>query len=168
MLFPLVKKVDWYNPFKAIYQCGLILIAGTCFYLYGDISLIGFDPVKSVPSIVSSSPSSDLDKKMAELLSKNTLKDHEDLYKIFKGISEYSKNAINIDNTVDVYKAIENVINTYEVKSKFTQIADLVDDKLSSLKSPAKFVEKKKEVEKLFNDLANAVKYSAENRNWEK
>ena len=108
MLFPLIKRVDWTNPLRGAYQFVMIGVMGVCLYFYdGSLVNIGQKPVPI--SVGSVAKSSDLDSKMAELLKTNTLSDHEDLYKIFKGISEYSKNAINIDTTLDVYKGIESV-----------------------------------------------------------
>jgi hypothetical protein len=153
--------------FSHLWKAVLATVVGaTLWFNPPNVNIPDFNPVET-PSVVSTS-SSPLNEEMTKALTGKSLRDHEDLFKVFKGVSEYAKNATNIDTTVDVYKAIESVINTYDLKGKFGVVADLVDKKLSSIKTPAKFIDKKSEVIKLFDELADAVKYSAEHQNWEK
>ena len=176
---PLFKE-DKYNPLSGMlnilwdrfisfaWKAGLVGIVGTViggilYYNPPNVSMQGVHPVAAV-----SVPTSPLNEEMTKILTGKSLRDHEDLFKVFKGVSEYAKNAVNIDTTVEVYKAIESVINTYDLKGKFGSVADLVDKKLSSIKTPAKFIDKKSEVIKLFDELADAVKYSAEHQKWGK
>ncbi len=137
-----------------------------------------------------------LDKDMAEALKDKTLEEHESLYKVFKGASEFSKNAQNLDivKGVEVQKALTSVMKMYDVYNKFP-IKSIMESKTRALNMPAglldtvatlKELEKKANTNitsseldsayvgftdgttvreiliKTYDDLANAVKYSAE------
>lgn len=106
---------------------------------------------------------SKLEMDMANALSDKSLADHEDLYKVFKGVSEYAKNAPNIDKTVDVYKAIAEVNIVYNIEHRFSKVSPILSEKLNTvLTGDSKFVDKKQDIIREFDELADAVKYSAE------
>lgn len=137
-----------------------------------------------------------LDTDMAKALESKTVEEHEALYKVFKGASEFAKNAKNVDmiKSVEVKQALTSVMEMYDVYNKF-QIKTIMQSKTRALNMPAglldtvstlKELEKKANANissseldtayagftdgttvreiliKTYDDLADAVKYSAE------
>lgn len=144
------------NGFQVGVLCFILGVIGVGFVGELEKSSTPLRPVAATANV------SDLNVKMAGALSKRSLADHEVLYKIFAGLSDYVSNANRLDTTVDCYKAVDEVMVVYDVKSKFREIADIIDVQLSPLKTPAKLVDKKDDVIRLFKELADAVRYSAD------
>ena len=158
MLFPLVKRVDWYNPFKAIYQCGLILIAGTCFYLYGDTDLIGLKPKNQIFTI-SSSSNADVDQTLAG----KTKQEREKIYKVIVGISEYLKNSERIHSNRILRDVVIEVFLTYKMES-YKELDALIVKKSeeAGLLKDDSLIKIKDKVINVFEKLSEEIKYNIE------
>ncbi len=155
-----------------------------------------FDTAKTPETKVISKEVTSLDTDMAKALETNTLEEHAALYKVFKGASEYAKNAKDLDivKSVEVKSAMNSVMKLYDVYDKF-RLKSIIEPKTRALTMPAGLldtVSRLKELElvqekpiskseidtiysgftdgttvreiliKTYDDLADAVKYSAE------
>lgn len=97
-----------------------------------------FDSVKTPESKAVAKEVTALDTDMAKALENNTLEEHAALYKVFKGASEYAKNAKNLDliQSVEVKSAMSSVMKLYDVYDKF-KIKSIVEPKTRVLTMPA-------------------------------
>lgn len=159
MLFDLTKKVDFYNPLKAVYQFVLIGIAGTCFYLFGDVDLIGTNQVKTY-NIVSATAITDVSK----ILSNKTLQEKEKIYKVIVGISEYLKNSERIHSNRTLRDVTVEVFLTYKMES-YKELDTLIVKKSeeAGLLKDDSLIKVKDKAIKVFEDLSEEIKIDIEN-----
>jgi hypothetical protein len=155
MLFPLVKKVEWTNPFKAGYQLICIGVMGVCLYFYGDLTEIGNKPV-----VVSTSQ---LDSEIDKVLSGKTLKEKEKVYKLFSGIVDYSQNSDRIHKNREIEEMVTEVVLTYKLE-EFTELEPIIQSKVKEvgLEKDSKLSDSRDKIKKAFGELADSVKKNIE------